>query len=85
MHERSKHGLNMKSSDARMKHMSSVSNILSPSNRSYINVDETTNNLHKNSSKFIPKSNIDLMNPRHKKISRNEERKIAMKKGFLDP
>ena len=41
--------------------------------------------MHKNSSKYIPKLNIDLMNPKNKKISRNEERKLAMKKGFLDP
>jgi len=33
--------------------------------------------LNKKSSKYLPSLNIDLMNPRNKKISRNEELKIA--------
>lgn len=31
----------------------------------------------------LPKKSIDLMNPKNKKISRNEERKLAHKRGFL--
>lgn len=46
--------------------------------------------LHQNQSSkrlLLPShpSKIDLMNPRQKKISRNEERKLAMKKGFMIP
>lgn len=31
----------------------------------------------------VPKTNIDLMDPKKKKISRNEERILAKKRGFL--
>jgi hypothetical protein len=40
---------------------------------------------YRQNSKYLPQSNIDLMNPKNKKISRNEERRLAKKKGFLDP
>lgn len=41
-------------------------------------------NQHANGQqKYIPKTSIDLMNPKNKKISRNEERKLAQKRGFL--
>eukprot|EP00347_Sterkiella_histriomuscorum_P017091 403350703 len=51
-------------------------------------LNESGNKLQLNSSnsKLIPQSQIDLMNPKKsKKLSRNEERKLAMKKGFMNP
>jgi hypothetical protein len=46
--------------------------------------DDFTATGKSNNWKHVPKMNIDLMNPAKKKMSRNEERKIAKYKGFYD-
>ncbi|CDW85806.1 UNKNOWN [Stylonychia lemnae] len=97
MHERQKNGLVNQTSENKIESFkyptsniqsNNVSSMFSPNNRSLANMTNDESQIkqqQKQNSKYIPNSRIDLMNPKVKKISRNEERKLAMKKGFLNP